>query len=256
MMIDAHIHLDFYKEQDLNEILDRLSEHHIEALVAVSFDLLSCIKTCNLSLKDKRIKTAFGFHPEQDIPSNEEIDQLFSWMETHIDKMVAIGEVGLPYYKKLESLEPLDYEPYINLLERFIAFASKWQKPIVLHAVYEDAQVACDLLEKHGITNAHFHWFKGDDVVVKRMIENGYLISVTPDCLYESEIQQLISNYPIELMMVETDGPWQFEGPFSNQRTEPQMMVQSIQKIAQLKQLSVEETSLILYENTKKFYGI
>jgi len=255
-MIDAHIHLDFYEEEDRNEILDGLSENGVESLIAVSFDLPSCIKNQQLSLKDHRIKPAFGFHPEQDIPTTKEIEELFIWMERHVDEMIAVGEVGLPYYKKIASEEPLSYEPYINLLEQFIAFATKWQKPIVLHAVYEDAQIACDLLEKYGVTKAHFHWFKGDDVIVKRLIKNGYMISITPDCLYESEIQKIICQYPLESMMIETDGPWPFEGPFTEQRTEPKMMAHSVQKIAQLKQLSTEETRQVLYENTKKFYRI
>ncbi|MFC7686484.1 TatD family hydrolase [Ureibacillus sp. GCM10028918] len=256
MMIDAHIHLDHYDEDDRKEILAKLAEHGVEALVAVSFDLPSCIKNRSSSLEDNRIHAAYGFHPEQDIPSIEEMDQLFSWMKEHIDEMVAVGEVGLPYYKKLESLVPLDYEPYIQLLDRFVAFAASSQKPIVLHAVYDDAQIACELLEKHGVTKAHFHWFKGDDIVVKRMVKNGYFISITPDCLYEDEIQQLIRKYPIEQMMIETDGPWPFEGPYTNQRTEPKMMVQSIEKIAELQARTIEETAKILYENTKKFYGI
>lgn len=256
MMIDAHIHLDHYEEKDRKVLLANLSKHGVEALVTVSFDLSSCIKNHGFSLEDNRIKAAFGFHPEQAIPSIEEIDQLFSWMEEHVDQMVAVGEVGLPYYKKRESQESLNYEPYIQLLERFVAFAASTQKPIVLHAVYEDAHIACDLLEKHHVTKAHFHWFKGDETAIKRLIENGYLISITPDCLYEQEIQQLICKVPIEQMMIETDGPWPFEGPFTNQLTEPKMMVQSIIKIAELQNRTVEETSKILYENTKKFYGI
>lgn len=256
MMIDAHIHFDHYEENDRKEILASLAEHGVEALISVSFDLPSCIKNRSLYLEDNRIKAAFGFHPEQDFPSMEEIDQLFSWMEEHVNEMVAVGEVGLPYYKKIESQIPLNYEPYIQLLERFVAFAASSQKPIILHAVYEDAQIACDLLEKYRVTKAHFHWFKGDDLVVKRMIKNGYFISVTPDCLYEDEIQQLIREVPIEQMMIETDGPWPFEAQFTNQRTEPKMMIQSIEKIAVLQDRTIEETSKILYENTKKFYGI
>lgn len=256
MMIDAHIHLDKYDEKDRNYILSDLTEHEIEALIAVSFDLASCVKNRSFWVEDARVKPAYGFHPEQEIPSSKDIDELFLWMKKHIHEMVAIGEVGLPYYKKLESKNQLDYQPYIELLERFIQVSATWNKPIVLHAVYEDAQIACDLLEKHGVTKAHFHWFKGDEAVVKRMIKNGYFISITPDVLYEDEIQQLVYMYPIELMMVETDGPWPFEGPFTNQQTEPKMMKQSIEKIAQLHNRSVEETAKILYGNTKMFYGI
>lgn len=256
MIIDAHIHLDHYEKDAQNKILSTLTEHQIEALITVSFNLESCLQNRAISMIDTRVKPAFGFHPEQDIPTQKEIDQLFSWMEQHKDEMVAVGEVGLPYYKKLENNGLLDYEPYVKLLERFVEFAVECDKPIVLHAVYEDAALACDLLEKHRLTNAHFHWFKGDQPTVERMIRNGYYISVTPDVLYETEIQQLVKRYPLELMMVETDGPWPFEGPFANRMTEPKMIHQSIVKIAELKEQLVEKTKRTLYDNTKRFFNI
>ncbi len=256
MIIDAHIHLDQYDEKERVKILSSLEENHVENLIAVSFDMESCLKTQTLCLADSRIKPAYGFHPEQDIPSFDLLDKLFSWMEQQVTNMIAVGEVGLPYYKKLESKEPLQYKPYIDLLERFIEFASKWKKPIILHAVYEDAATVCDLLEKHGVSSAHFHWFKGDPAVVERMIQNGYFISITPDVLYEEEIQELVKKYPIERMMVETDGPWPFEGQFTGLVTEPKMIYYSIEKIAELKNITTEETERILYENTKMFYRL
>ncbi|KGR92309.1 DNAase [Ureibacillus massiliensis 4400831 = CIP 108448 = CCUG 49529] len=256
MMIDAHIHLDHYHPLQQKAILDDLSKHQVDALISVSFNLESCLKNHRYSLEDSRIKPAYGFHPEQDIPSDDEVTKLLDWMEGHVDEMVAVGEVGLPYYKRLESDSPFDYGPYVQLLDQFMAFAAKWNKPIVLHAVYEDALIACDLLEKHDIKNAHFHWFKGDDSVTRRMMEKGYFISITPDVLYEKEIQQLVRLYPITQIMIETDGPWPFEGPFEGQMTAPKMMKHSIKKIAQLKDLTFEKTERILYENTKGFYRI
>lgn len=249
MMIDAHIHFDQYSSDEQNEILANLN--NVKALISVSFDLNSCQKNLELSLLDSRIKPAFGFHPEQEIPTVG-IDEILRFMESNIHNMVAVGEVGLPYYRKLEH-PSVDYGPYIQLLERFIVFAVKWDKPIVLHAVYEDAEIACDLLEKHGVKKAHFHWYKGD---VTRLIDNGYFISITPDVCYEEEIGQLVQQFPIEQMMIETDGPWPFEGPFTGKMTEPNMMKQSIEKIAEIKDLPVEEVTKRLFENTKKFYKI
>ncbi|KGR77282.1 TatD family hydrolase [Ureibacillus manganicus] len=256
MIIDAHIHLDHYEEKEQHEILSTLDKHKVEALISVSFDMESCLKTRTLSINDSRVKPAYGFHPEQDLPSEDYLSGLISWMEQHADEMVAVGEVGLPYYKKIESERSLNYEPYLALLERFIEFAAKWDKPIILHAVYEDAALACDLLEKHEVTKAHFHWFKGDQITVERMIRNGYFISITPDVLYEDEIQELVKSYPLQQMMVETDGPWPFEGPFTNQMTEPKMIHDSIKNIAELKGMPVSETERIVYENTKRFYRI
>ena len=104
--------------------------------------------------------------------------------------------------------------------------------------------------------NAHFHWFKGDERIVRRMMTNGYFISITPDVLYEEEIQQLVLQYPLAQLMIETDGPWPFEGPFLGQTTHPRMMRESIKKIAEIKQISINEVEDTLYENTKKFYRL
>ncbi|WP_427107579.1 TatD family hydrolase [Lysinibacillus xylanilyticus] len=249
MLIDAHIHLDQYKEHDIPTLLEE-AEH----IIAVSMNLPSCEKTLKLSKAYTKVKAAFGFHPEQPLLSDTEEEAIFKWIRQHSHEMVAIGEVGLPYYLRQEKA--IDVRPYVALLERFIVLAKELNKPIVLHAVYEDAGVVCDLLEKHQVTNAHFHWFKGDEEVIERMISNGYFISVTPDCTYETEIKQLIKKYPIELMMVETDGPWPFEGPFDNKRTSPWMMDHSLEVIASIKGLTTQEAARIITRNTSIFYNL
>ncbi|MGE7926646.1 TatD family hydrolase [Lysinibacillus xylanilyticus] len=249
MLIDAHIHLDQYAENEIPALLEE-AEH----VIAVSMNLPSCKKSLKLSKAYAKVKAAFGFHPEQPLLSDAEEDMLFEWIRQHSDEMVAIGEVGLPYYLKQEKR--VDYLPYVALLERFIVLAKELNKPIVLHAVYEDAAIVCDLLEKHQVTKAHFHWFKGDEEVIERMISNGYFISVTPDCTYETEIQQLIKKYPIELMMVETDGPWPFEGQFDNKRTSPWMMDPSVEVIASIKGLTTQEAARIITGNTIKLYNL
>ncbi|KPN97228.1 TatD family hydrolase [Lysinibacillus sp. ZYM-1] len=249
MLIDAHIHLDQYKDGEIPSLLEE-----VETLIAVSMQLSSCQRTLDIAKTYPKVKAAFGFHPEQPLPSQIEENALFDWIRSHKDDMVAVGEVGLPYYLRQE--QALDVRPYEALLERFIVLAKELKKPIVLHAVYEDATIVCDLLEKHRHRQAHFHWFKGDVTVVKRMIQQGYFISITPDALYEEEIQQLIQVYPIELMMVETDGPWPFEGPFTNKRTSPWMMHSTLEVIASIKGLSIQEAAQIITQNTKTFYQL
>ncbi|MBK3494785.1 TatD family hydrolase [Viridibacillus sp. YIM B01967] len=254
MMIDAHIHFDQYAESQREIILKEMSLFNISHLISVSTSLASCKENLTLAKKDKRILPAFGFHPEQVLIDEKDQIHLFEWIRENRDHMVAIGEVGLPYYRNKEK--GLQYQPYIDLLEQFISLATEIDKPIVLHAVYEDAEIVCDLLEKYKVTSAHFHWFKGDKHVVKRMISNGYFISITPDVLYEKEIQQLVHQYPLEQMMIETDGPWPFEGNFFGEMTHPKMMRTSFEKIAAIKQLSFEAVSETLYENTKKFFRV
>jgi TatD DNase family protein len=254
-IIDAHIHLDHYKNDEIEQILEQAQ--CVEALISVSFHLESCKRNLQLSKTYHKVKPAFGFHPEQPLPTENELIALFEWMEAHRNEMIAIGEVGLPYYLMQEGKVPSkDYGQYKELLERFIQLAKKWELPINLHAVYDDAPIVCDLLEKYSVTKAHFHWFKGDLTTIERMRENGYHISITPDVLYEQEIQQLVQIYPLDQMMIETDGPWPFEGPFKGKMTNPNMMIHSIEMIGHLKQLSDLKVSEILLKNTKEFYRL
>ena len=251
-IIDAHIHLDHYNMEDIEHILYK--DDALDALIAVSYDLDSCKQNLLLAQKHPKLKPAFGWHPEQELIPDHEFAELIDWMTRHQQEMIAVGEVGLPYYLHKEHSFPM--EGYIERLETFLSFAKSMQKPIVLHAVYEDAPLVCDLLEKHSIHKAHFHWFKGDQKTIKRMAQNGYFISVTPDVCYEKEIAELVHSYPLEQMMVETDGPWPFDGPFKGMLTHPSMIHRSIQMIADIKKMPINMVYKQLYKNTKTFYEI
>ncbi|MBP1936949.1 TatD family hydrolase [Paenibacillus sediminis] len=257
-LMDAHIHLDSYEEKQRLAILHELESSRVESVIAVSMNLASSKVNRKLAQAyPALVKPAFGFHPEQPLPSKQEIDELFTWMERYVGDMIAVGEVGLPYYNRTEaeqSGESFTLAPYIELLERFVAFAKQHDKPIVLHAVYEDADIACDLLEQYGVTKAHFHWFKGAEHTVQRMAERGYFVSFTPDIVYDPEIQQLAKVYPISQVMAETDGPWPFEGPFQGKMTHPAMTAEVVQAWCELHGLQLHAGRKQMYNNTMNFY--
>ncbi|WP_019913036.1 TatD family hydrolase [Paenibacillus sp. HW567] len=259
-MIDAHIHLDQYKDEELKVMLQELPGQAIEALIAVSMNLDSCIRTQGIAAQALgRVKPAYGFHPEQPVPAEAELTVLLEWIGQHAGDMIAVGEIGLPYYLRAEALargEAFDMEPYLKILDALLALAARLDKPVVLHAVYEDALTVCDLLEKHGITKAHFHWFKGPEEAVARMIQRGYYISFTPDILYEPEIQELARRYPPELVMAETDGPWPFEGPFTGHPTHPGMVHDVAAAWGGLHGYSIAEAEAHLTANTVRFYQL
>ena len=254
-IIDSHIHLDVYREADRKVVMNNLASSQVQALISVSNNLRSAQKTRALSQHDARIKPAYGYHPEQALPSETEVLALQAFIDTHHAEMIAIGEVGLPYYLRQEDASIL-LAPYVELLEVFIQQANRLDKPIILHAVYDDAPLVCGLLEKYTVKRAHFHWFKGDQKTTHQMMQNGYFISITPDVVYEEEIRALVATYPLSQMMVETDGPWQFSGIFNNQRTEPKMIHRTIQEIAHIKQMNCHDVYNQILYNTQRFYQL
>ncbi|MEW4326455.1 TatD family hydrolase [Rossellomorea marisflavi] len=254
-MIDAHIHWDGYSPGQRSVILDSLDRHGVKAMIAVGMNLKSSRETLDLSMIDGRVKAAAGFHPEQELPSTEEIEEIFTLLDQHAESLVAVGEVGLPYYRMQEDVD-LELKLYEELLERFIVKAKSLKKPIVLHCIYEHAGIACDLLERHSVEKAHFHWFKGDEAILERVLSNGYKVSVTPDVMYEDEIQKVVQKAPLDAIMVETDGPWPFEGPFKGQMTHPGMMGRTIKCIASIKNMDESEVAERIFTQTKRFYGL
>lgn len=250
-MIDTHIHLDKYQNAEISEILSE-----VEALVSVSMNLDSCKRNYSLAKNYPAIRSAFGWHPEQELPSDDQLAQVLAWIQATKDESVAIGEIGLPYYLRMQNKLVQSYAQYIEVLESFIKLAVQLDKPIALHAVYDDANIVCDLLEKHTVKKAHFHWFKGDKKTIERLKANDYFISVTPDLLYEGEIRTLVQEYPLNLMMVETDGPWPFKGPFLGKETRPQMIHHTIAEISKLKGIKLDEVYLKLYLNSNEFYVV
>lgn len=259
-LIDAHIHLDKYPKQSITNITKSLLSSSIDSVISVSMDLASSKDNLTLSQQfPQLVYAACGYHPEQLLPDETDQQELITWLETHITEMVAIGEIGLPYYTKMEAIqngERFEVKPYITWLEKLLKVAKKYDKPVVLHAVYEDADVVCDLLEEYDIKQAHFHWFKGSAATLQRMVQRGYYISFTPDILYEEEIQEIALHYPIEQVMLETDGPWPFEGPFAEQMTHPAMIHESASFYAQLCHRPLDEVCEQIRLNTEKFYKL
>lgn len=254
-IIDAHIHLDLYSPKGQKQILQSVENEKIQAFITVSQHVSSAVDNLALAQENKNIFPAFGFHPEQKIPKMSELAQLYQLIDEHADDMIAVGEVGLPYYR-IQEAPSMSLDPYIDILEQFIIKAKQLKKPIVLHAVYEHAPIVCDLLEKYSVQKAHFHWFKGDAETIQRMIENNYYISITPDILYKERTKQLVRHYPLSQIMVETDGPWPYEGPFFHKQTHPKMIHETMRKIAEIKKIKIHEVYEIIFNNTVEFYQL
>src|SRR5699024_4733836 len=172
-VIDAHIHLDKYDKNEQRIILQELDTYGIDALIAVSQDLASAKANLALAQKNERIKPAFGWHPEQELPTGGEIADIQNMIVKNQDKLIAVGEVLLDY--KLKKNHPrIPFKHFVEILEIIIGQSVQLDKPIVLHAVYEDASTVCAVLEKYDVNKAHFHWFKCDSKTTERMILNGY----------------------------------------------------------------------------------
>lgn len=261
MAYDAHLHADQYPPERREALLAEAFAAGVSGIVAVSMHPASCAETRRLAaLWPGRVMPAYGHHPEQPPLAADERERLCGWIRRLADngEAFAIGEVGLPYYTRTEAEargEAFDEAPYLAQLDVFARLAAELDRPLALHAVYEDADKALDILDRHGVRSAHFHWYKGSPETTARLAARGCFISLTPDVLYEPEIRELAATYPLSLLMAETDGPWPFEGPFAGMETQPAMALAVAREIAALRGLALEAVEQALDRNTAAFYG-
>jgi TatD DNase family protein len=249
-MIDAHIHLDQYP--NIETEISKWKEAGIKGVVAVSTDLRSSYRTLELKLKFPNfVYAAVGFHPEQPLPPETDWNEWLSLVKTQRHLLSAIGEVGLPYYNK--RLSP-SFPRYLEFLEKVAEVANIYDLPIVLHAVHEHAQLALTIIQKYNIRSAHFHWLKATPSVVRQIIQSGYYISVTPEVCYRERDQHLLSHVPLNQLLIETDGPWPFTGPFANKKTSPLFLFESAKCVAQFYKMDVRSVQKATIDNTLKLY--
>ena len=251
MLFDSHLHLDQLSDENIQKTL---GDSKITGMLAVSTNLKSAKKLLNLKqIYPGKLYIAAGFHPEQPLLNLEEREELFQWIDEHHSSISAIGEVGLPHYSKRENSN-LDYAPYIELLERFILIAKKWDLPLNLHIVHNDVDITLELLEKHNIQRAHFHWFKTDEKSFQKFLSTPYFASLTPDILWNSKTQYVAQNLSLNRLMIETDSPWPHEEFESAVISEQLSAV--VKKVAELKSLPLDYVQEQMLLNTQQFYRL
>ncbi|NEU32617.1 TatD family hydrolase [bacterium LRH843] len=254
-MIDAHIHLSQYDRDTLYEQINTWQEAGVKQVIAVSNDLQSSYKTLELQQTFPHFVLAcVGFHPEYPLPCEQEVEEWKRLVNLERERITAIGEIGLPHYN-LASL-PQTLEQSIDFLGDLLHVASAHNLPVALHAVHDKAEIVYSLLQKASIKHAHFHWLKAPEHTLNQIIEADYFVSVTPEVCYRLRDQKLAKKVPLTQLLIETDGPWPFEGIFKNKQTTPLFLAKMLQQLAKIKRTTPQDVQKQTFINTKHCYKL
>ncbi len=255
MTIDAHIHLDQYSEELVERYIQTWIESGVQSVVAVSTNLKSSYKTLKLKQKYPTfIRAAIGHHPEDAPPLQRELHELLNLIKKEKHLISAIGEIGLPTYNKKELYELYHEEVFVETIEQFIQVAKTEDLPVSLHAVHEESEKVLTLLKKHYIRKAHFHWLKTSKETANEIICCGYYVSVTPEVCYRKRDQKLVQLIPVDQLLIETDGPWQFNEMFMGRETTPLFLEDILTCLSNILSTPREGLRKKILENTEQLY--
>jgi TatD DNase family protein len=255
-MIDSHIHLDADQYADVVTLIKRAREAGVTAVVAPGVSPSSNRRVMELAnAHPDFVYAAIGFHPERFDLTDEDLAATFATIREYRDRICAIGEVGLPYYGQLAHHEDVLTRGR-KVLERFAQLASELDIALILHCPHQTAGSALNIIKNANVRRAVFHWHKSDEATTRAILEAGYFISLTPEVVYRDRDQALAAIVPLSRMMVETDGPWPYGGPFEGRPTEPHFIADVISAIARIRGSSIDAIAEALATNAKYLFGI
>ena len=247
MIQDTHAHFDLMKDEEIEEILKKAKKIELNSIISCATSFNSNQKNLELATKYQLIKPAIGLYPLNVIELNdEEIKRAFIYFESEVNKAVAVGEIGLDFKYSTKEEEQ---EKQKKIFIRFIELSKKYNKPLIIHSRFAQRQVL-EILEKEKAVKVQLHSFTDSSKLMKKAVELGYFVSCGMNVLQNTQVQKNITSFPIENLLLETDSPM----IFNNQKTTSLDIEQILEKISELKKISLIELTKQLNKNFNTLY--
>jgi TatD DNase family protein len=245
-IFETHAHLDFPDfDKDREQIITDSQKEGVEYIVNIGVGKESCEKSVLLANKHEQIYAAVGFHPHNAAEYNEKLIRKLARNE----KVVAIGEIGLDYYRMRNTKKT-----QLETFEKQIALAQELKLPIVIHD--RDAHQDClKILDKYNPTKLVFHCYTGDVLFAQEVLARGWNISFTGIITFKnSHLPDIVRMVPADRYFVETDSPYLSPVPKRGRRNSPLHLRYTIEKLAEIRDITPKMVAAQTFKNAADFF--
>ncbi len=250
-LIDAHAHLDFRQfDSDREAAIDRAREAEVVTIVNVGTDLASSRASIALADQYDTIYATVGFHPhDASKVGPSELDELRDLAAR--PKVVAIGEIGLDYYRD-RSPRPAQRQAFADQL----ALAADLDLPVVVHSrdAHEDVEAILD--EYDGV--AILHSYSGGRQRLDRALAKGFYISISGPVTFRNahRLREAVAAVPLDRLLVETDCPFLTPHPHRGKRNEPAYVRYVAIGVARARGVTPETVARATVDNSRRAFGL
>jgi TatD DNase family protein len=260
-LIDTHAHLDSHRfDADRAAVLDRARAAGVAVLISVGADVTSSQRAVALAEEHDAIYATVGIHPhEAKTLDGEALAALRELAQR--PKVVAIGEIGLDFYR---DLSPRDVQR--RAFQAQLGWAAKLGKPVVIHdrdAHGEILEILADWAKGLGSARLNgrlgvLHTFSGDLAMAESAIDLGFYISISGPVTYGNsrQLPEIVRALPLDRLLVETDCPYLAPHPYRGKRNEPAHVQWVAKRIAELKNQSFEDVAAATTANAQRLFDL
>jgi TatD DNase family protein len=254
MFIDTHTHLTFPEfDPDRAMVIGNAKKAGVKQFIIPGVDFLSSRLSVELSsAQPESIFSSVGFHPYE----AQELPDIFTLEKLITEGVVAVGECGLDYhlYKGEEAIGKKTNQ--IRLFDEHIKLANRLNLPLTMHCrdAFDDFFTVLD--SQPSAPRGVIHCFSGGLQEVRCAKEKKLFIGLDGNITFSKQLQMIIPEIPLEMILLETDAPYLTPAPYRGTRNEPKYIPLIAKKIAELKNISVEEVEGATTENARSLFNL
>lgn len=251
---DSHAHYNDEKfEEDRNELIKNMYGQGITKIINAGYSLESSKKALQIADNYDFMYTTVGISPN-DIEDFKKEDLIEIENLAKNKKVVAVGEIGLDYHWNTENKE-LQKQIFISQIE----IANKLELPIVIHtreAIYDTLDILKNKIQS--IKKGVFHCCPLNIDLVREGLKLGYYISFAGPITFKNSknADEIIKMVPLNKMLIETDSPYLCPEPLRGKRNDSRNLKYIAQKIADVREITIEDVSKITYNNANKIFDL
>jgi TatD DNase family protein len=252
-MIDSHCHLYFDAfDNDRDTVIAEAARTGVHTIINIGIDLPSSQMCIDLARQYDHLYATVGIHPHDAAKAPRDYRDRLQALAAH-RKVVAIGEIGLDYYR---DLSPRDIQQRVFREQLELAVATRL--PIVIHtrdSFGETLEIVREYAAR--LNGGVFHCFQGTPEDALVVIDLGFVISVGGIITYNKAGMAVTAREtPLDKILLETDAPFLTPVPFRGKLNQPAHVRYVRDKLAELKGISPAEVEKVTDRTCQKLFGL
>ena len=252
MLFDTHAHLnDPVFNEDRDELISALPSQGVGLVMNPGCSLENSLQAIAIAEKYDYVYAAVGTHPDTAEEVNDQVIDQYRSLCSH-PKVKAIGEIGVDYY-----YETIPREIQLRAFRMQMELARETGLPVIIHErdAHDDGM---RMIKEFPDVTGVFHCYSGSAEMARQLVKMGWYIGFTGVLTFKNarKAVETAQSIPLERIVLETDCPFMAPEPFRGKRNHPGSLYRMAERLAELRELPVEEIHRITTENGKRLYHI
>ncbi len=249
MFTDTHCHVLKQEYDNYDAILKELATKNIKRIIINGYNLDSNKEVINLVNKYDNVYGSLGIHPNY-IEEMKDIDIEFIKQNINHNKIIAIGEIGLDYYRNTQNKEEQK-----DVFKSLMKLAEIENKPVIIH----NRNATDDLIKilKEYNVKGIIHCFTGSLETAKEYIKLNYKLGINGILTFKnSNLPKTISALDLSHILLETDAPYLSPEPKRNEKNQPANIIYTAEKLASIYNIDLDKLAIKLEDNFHEIFDI